>query len=483
MNAAGTSTGPAATDPATPDPLARDPATIDPATPDPAAPDPAATDHDTPVPWAELLAQATLGTGRRPQRVVGTVAGAVLPAARTAEQSVLIAAAALGAARRASTPLRRGDSLPDMPRAPRDRLPIAPPRAMQVLEVILGGEVVLPSDAGPLLQAWLQQSADTGHRVAPTVLPGLLPRIIGGGIDVVTAARAIGVRGRWLADLHPGWQAVTQALLESDPDTLRDRLAGPATLAGAPPRPAALAALRRHDRQAAAAALADLWRRATVSEHLAVLDLVAADLDHDDEPWLEAALADRSAAVARGAATLLGRLPDSRRAGRMAARLHAIAEVTRMRLRRRLVLRRPDPPDPESLRDATEESPAQGTAGWWQAQIIRGAPLVTWQQVAGGVGPAVNLLSHDVSLLGQVADAAALQRDGAWQGPILAALLGGVGLGPADVERLTGPAAVQAERQARTARTAAIARLAGSLPTPWDQQTGRALLGWAMAHP
>lgn len=466
---------------------------------------------------AILAAAAALGAGRRASltAIRGPVPGTAAPPAGTP-------------AGRPATGQSGRDSATTLAPSPPDLLPIAPDRAGQLLEVVLAGEVVQPADAGTLLRAWLAACAATGHRVDPVSLARLLPRIVpllegvaphgrsaratqGGArrpvapqipasqapthlgpaalarpVDPVTAAAAIGERGRWLAALHPPWVLLGKL----DADDLRARLAGSpepghgTQEADALDRPTAMVLLRRRDRVAAAADLTAWWPRATAAERTTLLGLLGTRVDPDDEGWLEVALSDPSPSVARAAAGVLSHLPSSRRARRMGDRLRALATVERHRLHRRLVLARPAPPTATDRRDATSDPPKGGDlATWWLGEVVRAAPLAVWADLAGGIQPAVALASDRAVLLGLLAEASTAQGEREWQIPLLQALLAGVGLGAAELGALSPALAAPAEQRARAARTAAVADLAAALPTPWPGHVCRAVLAWALAHP
>src|SRR5206468_3036992 len=91
--------------------------------------------------------------------------------------------------------------------------------------------------------------------------------------------------------------------------------------AGRADRLALLEAVRSSEPARGRDLLASTWARDPAADRAALVGLLAVSLSDDDEPFLEAALDDRSANVRQIAAELLARLPNSRRSARMAARL------------------------------------------------------------------------------------------------------------------------------------------------------------------
>src|SRR5205814_5623378 len=82
---------------------------------------------------------------------------------------------------------------------------------------------------------------------------------------------------------------------------------------------------------------------------------------------------------------LLTRLPNSRRATRMADRLRRLIALRTGGL----VVGRPGEPDAATRRDGvTDAAPAgMGVSAWWVAQFVAGAPLSFWETELG-LGPA-----------------------------------------------------------------------------------------------
>ena len=195
-----------------------------------------------------------------------------------------------------------------------------------MLELILSGEVPIPGGVALLAGQWLEGAARAGCRVPARLLPRLLD--LGSvGPPLHAALRAVvGPRGRWLAGHHDRWRWAAgepvgdldgrcAALRHCGEGGTRRRFWKPY---GEPMPPGA--------------GIVELdWKSDPAAERAALLAVLAVGLSDDDEPFLEAALDDRSAGVRQVAVDLLGRLPASRRAARMAERLQALvrSEVLR----------------------------------------------------------------------------------------------------------------------------------------------------------
>ncbi len=278
-------------------------------------------------PWDDLVTTATLGTDRRPLDVsawpgrVGELARA-LPGRGPA---LLLDAAALGASYR-----RAGSRPPDpgatpAPPAPDPVRPEVPPAAAERLLDLLAG---VPDR---LLPEWLLLAAAAGRRAPADTLPALLDLAAGRSELAGPVAAVLDLPGAWLAGFRPDWTRAVAAAASG--------LEGPPpddwwTHGSAEQRAAWLLAVRGRDPGAGRAALQQVWGRERAEERLRFLGVLAAAPGAGDEPLLEAALDDRSAAVRREASLLLARLPGSRWVARWRERLAARVLVERPALRR-----------------------------------------------------------------------------------------------------------------------------------------------------
>lgn len=340
-----------------------------------------------------------------------------------------------------------------------------------------------------LLPQWLAAAGRHGYRAPAALVPALLDAARA-RTDLRPQALALaGTRGLWLARLNPDWRFALRGGSGG-----AGELPAPTDAAGVErlwqeglfaERVALLGAVRAHEAAAALRLLSTTWSTERAEDRLMFLDSLRVGLSPGDEPFLEAALADRSRNVRATAAELLSALPESALAGRMAERA--------------LVCVGPEgvtPPaecDAGMLRDGVVKRPpaGRGERAWWLAQLVEAAPLSCWQERFGGLGPAeiVALPTAEgwaEELHAAWCRAAVRQRDPAWS----EALLGSASAPPA-----TGPATASlAERakllsilgeEERAAWVAEFIRahglseafqLLGVCVVPWAGELGRAVV-------
>lgn len=370
--------------------------------------------------WEALVAAALIGTARRPPAFsplladLGLDSGALTDstgepdtrrssprddggevrqsgaaAVRDPAAALLTEAAVLSAYRRAGRlPGEAPRTLPT-PAEPDDRAACST-AAVEVLELILSGEVPIPGGVPLLAGHWLEGAARAGRRVPARLLPRLLD--LGSTSPALhTALRTVvGPRGRWLAGHHDRWAWAAGAPLD-DVEAVQPRFAT-ATKAE---RPALLEAVRSADPARGLEMLRSTWKSDPAAERAALLTVLAVRLSDDDEPFLEDALDDRSAGVRQVAVDLLGRLPASRRAARMAQRLQALVQRDDSRAgalparlgreRTTFSLATPGEPDAAARRDGINDAaPAgMGVSAWRLAQLAGGTPLSFWVEHLG----------------------------------------------------------------------------------------------------
>lgn len=181
-----------------------------------------------------------------------------------------------------------------------------------------------------------------------------------------------GPLGRWLAERNPQWRYVLRTAGAQGP-TETDLIWQQGLFAE---RVTHLTQLRRRDPAAALALLAGTWPSERAEDRLLFLDALQEGLSPADEPFLEAALTDRSRNVRSTAAELLSTLPGSALGARMAERaLAAVRLVDGV-----LLVRAPTACDAAMQRDGIPpKSPTgRGEQAWWLGEMLAATPLSCW---------------------------------------------------------------------------------------------------------
>ncbi|MER5888404.1 DUF5691 domain-containing protein [Streptomyces sp. NPDC001941] len=408
--------------------------------------------------WEDLVASALLGTDRRPPPP-----GVAAPG-RDAPSALLDAAAARTVRRRAGL-LPAVAAEPPAPAPGDERRPLPGP-ARRRLSLLLadrtspahsgGGRRGSAPDLTELLPQWLAAANAHGYRAPAAALPALLDAARARTDLRPQAMVFAGARGLWLARLNPDWRFALRglpggaALPGPDEAEAVGRLWEEGLFAE---RVALLSSVREHDPAAALGLLGSTWASERAEDRLMFLDSLRTGLDDADEPFLEAALADRSRNVRATAAELLSALPRSALAGRMAARAASCIALDRSGDGPAVVVEAPHECDASMQRDGViPNAPAgRGERSWWLGQLVEAAPLGTWPGRLGGRAPEaiVRLPVRDDwadELHAAWCRAAVRQRDAPWA----RALLGAPATPPA-----TGPG---------TSSLAERAKLLGILP-------------------
>jgi hypothetical protein len=330
--------------------------------------------------WQELTATALIGVSRR----------SALPAAPTiAEQLATLvgrldqadtSGALLGAAA-ATTLFLHAGAVPAAAPAPlgsydgSDR-PTCGVAAARHLAEMLGG------NNRSALPEWLAAVAEQNLRVPDTMLPELLDHGRQHTELRSPIVAAIGARGRWLAELNPAW---SYAAVGATPDETTD---SPLTETWETSTRAArlhmLGELRTTAPSQARGLIESTWASEKADDRVAFIDTLAAGLSMDDEPFLEAALDDRSREVRVRATDLLARLPGSRLATRMAERAQKLLQRHRG-WRTRIEVALPTECDKAMQRDGIAQKPPSGIGerAWWLQSILGLTPPSVWEAAWG----------------------------------------------------------------------------------------------------
>ncbi|MBM7367181.1 DUF5691 domain-containing protein [Gordonia hydrophobica] len=415
--------------------------------------------HAVPIWLDDLLSAAVLGTDRRlppdPPPTLLAAPGSILDQAA-------IAAALRHAGRRPTTAVPTEC-------APDDELPVAPPRAVELLGVLLDAPPVARDVRTTLICRWLGLAAEHGTRVPPHHLSALMtladaqPRVL------PALHQAWGRRGDWLAAMLTGTGAPPPSRLDAEElarnwENLRTADAV-----------AALRALRATDPDGARSIAAARWASLPADLKEDVLTSWIVGLSDADEAVLEAALGERSLRVRGAAQRVLRRLPHSAYAHRMADRLRPLITVDRPRGRwtkARVTALAPTAIDDAAVRDGLRgvDDAVDRTASLHA--IVVSAPLSVWGEVTGlSVDEIVAAVRDDEALLTLLISAACDQHDVAWARALL------------DVQRTSALLAAlpRSERDAYVLRRIPVENDVGFRELlltdhPWSPAVARAIL-------
>lgn len=225
----------------------------------------------------------------------------------------------------------------------------------------------LLTDRRGLLREWLALLNATNLRAPEEFLPGLLDAATGDRTLRKDASAAAGPRGPWLAQFRPEWLwtragAADESAWETGTQA---------------ERAAFLEQLRQSDPARARGLVESTWAEESAEGRRQFVEALTVCLEPEDEAFLEKTLDDRSVAVRRAAAELLGSLPDSQLSQRMAQRLAGRIRLEKTGLlgRKRVIEVVPfEEIDAAMVRDGIEKKPPAGlTVGeraWWTEQAM-----------------------------------------------------------------------------------------------------------------
>lgn len=426
--------------------------------------------------WPELVAAVSIGTARRPWTPLSDSrtfehqdSGAeVNEAPVTSEQRCLSDLALAQAGRTAGS--QRESVTHEVTTSPPDQLVEPPPAAAQLLELVLfrnpAGEMLDEY----LLEQWCEQAYRSGYRIPHR----LLPRVMATGPSVRKAHTALrpvlDARGRWLAetvgvDILTGWVESTELF---DAETWDEMPLGE--------RVEGLSAFRERDPAAARELLLSRWSSEPARNRAELVKALHHGLSMDDEPFLEDALDDRSELVRVQVVRLLLRLPQSRRAQRMAARLTPMVSTRRTFMRSlKVFVDDPEEPDAATVRDGSSyaKSKSESNTSFWITNIVSGAPLTFWDQF-GSPEQILKGLEDSGSLRRAFVGAAVAQRNPSWAEALLKQEFNATDLsllGILDASQRRSWTLTALSEQVGTANT-----LIWSIDGPWDREVSQAFL-------
>lgn len=344
--------------------------------------------------WEELRTTALLGTDRRALPAPtgpGPLAAAASAVDRTDPAAALLELAALATVRRRAG-LLPAPAAPPQPAAPADERRALPAAAARRLTVLLCGRGPGPGTGAlanltELLPQWLAGARELDYRPPAALVPALLEAARARSELRADAVALAGPLGRWLAEHNPDWGYVRRTVTEGlATDGLADD--GERTWQEGlfAERVTHLTRLRRSDPAAALELLRGTWATERAEDRLLFLDALQEGLSQADEPFLEAALGDRSKNVRTTAAELLSTLPGSALGARMAERARAFV---RLAPAGRLLVSPPTACDSAMQRDgiAPKSPTGRGERAWWFGEVVAATPLGAWTAEFG--------LTHD----------------------------------------------------------------------------------------
>ncbi|WP_035802819.1 DUF5691 domain-containing protein [Kitasatospora mediocidica] len=452
--------------------------------------------------WEDLRTTALLGTDRRPLPSATTtpaLAAAAGAVDRTDPAAALLELAALVTVHRRAGLLPGPGPQPTAPAAPDER-PALPEAAARRLAVLLSGRTTGANTTGTLanlaelLPQWLAGARESGYRPPPALVPALLDAARARSELRGDAVALAGPLGRWLAEQNPDWAYVRRTVTDNQA-AAEERTWHEGLFAE---RVTHLTRLRRSDPAAGLELLRGTWSTERAEDRLLFLDALQEGLSEADEPFLEAALGDRSKNVRATAAELLSTLPGSALGARMAERAGTAVRL----VDGRLLVTPPTACDAAMQRDgiAPKSPTGRGERAWWFGELVAATPLGHWTAgfglthaqlldlpVTGEDGDEVDDSWRD-DLREAWARAAVRQHDAAWARALL---------GPAP--RRTGAARTESAQPAgapakllavlppaeRSAWTAAFLQthglgdafqLLGSCATPWTPPLSTAVV-------
>ena len=311
-------------------------------------------------PWPELVQAALVGAERTTLPVLP--ADLPVPTTTTPEKQLLEAAAAFSLYQQVGQLPQTGQSL--APSLLHRSGPAASP-STHLLAHILDGQF------RDCLGEYLGLMAQAGQTIPPELLPNLLEE----GRTRLTLRPhllpVLGERGRWLAGQNPLW-AYASPILDDWDGLVQQWQDGDHRI-----RHALLYQLRHSQPERGREIAAAFWKEEQPQHRAWYLSTLEHGLSLADEPLLETLLDDRHHPVRQKAAELLARLPQSRLAQRMAARLPQIVSW-QPATPQRLHLRYPNTQDPSLQRDGLSLLKTPIDQGKTLITFLSAVPLSAW---------------------------------------------------------------------------------------------------------
>ncbi len=344
-----------------------------------------------------LLASAMIGTDRAGSGTAGT-------------ENVLTQSAMLGMQVRAGW--RPSTVSARFSLCPADTRLVAPPAASATLQHLMA------NPDGDLIEEWAELANARRLRVEDATVPVVLDWWSRQPHRSEAVFAVLGARGEWLASLNAAWR---KPVAGSHVPTNVDDIWQTGTT---PDRMALLLTVRRHDPGRALLLIQSTWATDGAEERRRFLEALIEKAWMADEPFLEAALGDKSKVVRRQAARVLGQLLGSRLRARMTERARTIIGVESKRSLVRRVTRIGLAPPKEFVkeweRDGIEEkaASAEGPRAWWMQQILSVTDLALWTELSGmdpaGVVAAIRGDDFAKPAMTALVEAARAEKNSAW---------------------------------------------------------------------
>lgn len=431
--------------------------------------------------WQALVSAALLGVERAGLPKAQGAPAALLDA-RAADDpamEMLQTAAVLSVFRQAGWTPAPGAG-PGSEPAPADDLPLCSHRAQRQLAEILQGEF------RSLLPEWCRLAAAAGLRAPDELLPALLREMASFPGEEAMIEPILGRRGRWLAGRNPEW---ARSLAGDEDHEVRWRDGDIDQRAGA------LAGIRGRDPDHARQLLEECWEEEAPREREKLVAALATNLSDADEPFLEAALDDRTSGVRKAAAALLARIPESRYAGRMVERARDLVRLGEkkglVRARRKLQVALPGDLDKAMRRDGLSVRQVEGLGkkASLLLGIVRATPLRAWDGAEPESWIAAAARSDwSTPLIRGWTEAAASQDDREWAQSLIEHFVGAIrsfedfsALGAEfyRVMSLAEPGQREAVAEKRLGGDPALAAaFVAACGHPWSEDFSRAVLQW-----
>jgi|GEM_PF-3776445 len=284
------------------------------------------------------------------------------------QQNLLLMRSSVAYAYQQAAFLPSPEKSPILPDCDEDILPICSDSAAHVLTE------ALKKQYSGVVWEWLHVAQAKGIRPCPRILPHLLAHGCKFSTRRGFIRKAIGARGKWLANFNTEWEWVISSALDGlqnmaswETGSTIERLSYLVGLRNKEP-------LRVHE------LLADEMKGEQPKTRASFVHTLKTNLSPADEDFLETMLDDRHASVRRAAADLLIELPSSRLVQRMINRLQDCIKIDKRMLRRTINVDLPEDISESMKRDGISDKTisGHGVAASRLIHLISSTPLGCW---------------------------------------------------------------------------------------------------------